>query len=479
MNLKTASNHIRRELHPAWVVTRREVRDQFRDWRVIIPIVVLTAFFPYLMNFTVSQILDFVAQYGGEIIGERMIPFLLMIVGFFPISVSLVISLDTFVGEKERGSIEPLLDTPLKNWQLYLGKLLSSTVPPLLGSYLGMGVYLAGLALRGITLPEPAVILIIFTLTTVQALMMVSGAVVVSVQATSVRAANLLASFIIIPSALLIQVESVLMFWGRSVQILWWFVLGLVILSFLLIRAGLSHFQREKLLGREIDVLNFKWILRTFWQALTGKARNPSEWFRISVRPALREMRTAVWCVSALGMVALIVGWNLVKKLDFAIPIDSVQGLNQNLQSMLDLAFFSGASIVMIWLQNLRAVLLTGVLGFLTFGVAGTLPLFATMTLVGYLVHLLNLGGIPMLYLLMMLLPHGLFEIPGLVIGTGAIVHAAAKIITPSNEQTIGEVWLQALAFWLKIILGVCLPLLLIAAVVEAWITPRLLLWLF
>ena len=101
-------------LHPAWVIARREIRDQLRDWRVIFPVLGLTVFFPFLMNFTAQQILDFVRDYGASVIGERMVPFLLMIVGFFPISVSLVIALETFVGEKERGSIEPLLNTPLE-----------------------------------------------------------------------------------------------------------------------------------------------------------------------------------------------------------------------------------------------------------------------------------------------------------------------------------------------------------------------------
>ena len=88
--------------------------------------------------------------------------------------------------------------------------------------------------------------------------MMVSGAVVVSSQATSVRAANLLASFIIIPSAFLIQGEAVMMFWGTN-STLWWAVVGLVVLSILLVRVGLAHFRREELLGREIDVLNIRW----------------------------------------------------------------------------------------------------------------------------------------------------------------------------------------------------------------------------
>ena len=148
-------------LKPAWYIVRREVRDQFRDWRIIFPVLGLTIFFPFLMNFTAQQILNFVRQYEANIIGERLIPFLLMIVGFFPISVSLVIALETFVGEKERMSIEPLLNTPLKDWQLYLGKLLSATIPPLLSSFLGMGVYISGLAYQHIPLPEPGIMLLI------------------------------------------------------------------------------------------------------------------------------------------------------------------------------------------------------------------------------------------------------------------------------------------------------------------------------
>lgn len=49
-----------------------------------------------------------------------------MVVGFFPASFSLVIALETFVGEKERKSLEPLLAAPLTNTQLYLGKMLAA-----------------------------------------------------------------------------------------------------------------------------------------------------------------------------------------------------------------------------------------------------------------------------------------------------------------------------------------------------------------
>jgi len=76
---------------PVFVIARREIRDQFRDWRIIIPILTLTLLFPGIMNFTAEQAVQFVEKYGANLIGERLIPFLLMVVGFFPISISLVI----------------------------------------------------------------------------------------------------------------------------------------------------------------------------------------------------------------------------------------------------------------------------------------------------------------------------------------------------------------------------------------------------
>ena len=80
-----------KHLRPALIITRREIRDQFRDWRIIVPILILTLIFPAIMNFTARRAVVFVEQYGASIIGERLIPFLLMVVGFFPISISLVI----------------------------------------------------------------------------------------------------------------------------------------------------------------------------------------------------------------------------------------------------------------------------------------------------------------------------------------------------------------------------------------------------
>src|SRR5205085_6178543 len=148
-------NEARRSIGGAMLITRREVRDQFRDWRIIAPVVILTLFFPLLMNFTAGQAVGFVQRYGAPVIGQRLIPFLLMIVGFFPISVSLVIALESFVGEKERHSLEPLLSSPLSDTQLYVGKTIAAMLPPLMASYLGITVYLTALAITIGWYPNP------------------------------------------------------------------------------------------------------------------------------------------------------------------------------------------------------------------------------------------------------------------------------------------------------------------------------------
>lgn len=464
-------------LHPVWIIAKREVRDQFRDWRIIFPIVGLTVLFPFLMNFTAQQILGFARGYGADIVGERLVPFLMMIVGFFPLSASLVIALDTFVGEKERGSIEPLLNTPLKDWQLYTGKLLAAIVPSLAGSFLGMGVYLAGLAIQRVPLPEPELTVLIIVLTVVQAVVMVSGAVVVSSQATSVRAANLLSSFIIIPVALLVQGESILMFWGTYAT-LWWAVAGLLLLAVLLVRVGLAHFRREELLGREIDVLNIRWGWRTFRQQFNGGARNLREWYFKSVPAAVKKMDKAVLFMTLFALVSVWIGMQQIHQFPLAIPTEN---LIDNLSQVTNLLpALSAEPVLMIWLQNLRVQVIGLFLGVFSFGVLGFIPVLAGMGISGYLVALLSQSGIPAVTSIAVLfLPHSIFEIPGLILSAAAVFQFGVLLATYNPEKTIGEVWITALADWAKIMVGLVLPLLLIGAAVEAWVTPQIALLLF
>ena len=471
-------NKLQRELHPALTITRREIRDQFRDWRIIAPIVVLTIFFPGLMNFTARQAVHFVAKYGANIVGDRLIPFLLMVVGFFPISISLVIALESFVGEKERRSIEPLLSTPLKDWQLYLGKLLASMAPPLMASYLGTLVYLVGVY-RQVGWKPPLVLLVqILTLVVVQATVMVSGAVVVSTQTTSTRAANLLASFIIIPMALLIQAESVVMFWAQY-NALWWLILGQLLLAGVLIRMGIAYFNREELLGRELDTIDLPGSARTFWHYFRGEARTPGEWMTREVPRTLHKLRIPLGLTALTLAGALLVGAGQAPR--FPIPPEKLQVENLregNIQGLEVIPLFSAGGILVVWSHNLRSIILATLGGIFSFAVVGMLILMLPLMIIGYFLANLAVAGYSPLHIFAyFVLPHGIFEIPAIILAGAAILQLGATLMTPSQGRTLGAAWLNALADWARIMLALVLPLLLAAATMEVFITPQAIAW--
>lgn len=463
------------ELRPALIVTRREIRDQFRDWRIIIPILLLTVIFPALMNFTARQAVNFVQRYGASTIGDRLIPFLLMVVGFFPISVSLVIALESFVGEKERHSIEPLLSSPLSDWQLYLGKLLAATVPPLIASYLGIAVYLLGVYRQIGWTPERTLLVQILALTAVQAIVMVSGAVVVSSQTTSVRAANLLASFIIIPMTFLIQGESVVMFWAKY-DVLWWAILGQIVIAALLVRTGVAQFNREELLGRELDVVNLRWGWRTFWKAFAGQAHSPIDWYRHEITKTLKRLDLPLLLIAVVLGVGILLGASQAKK--FVLPPEAlnIENLSQGfVQGLEAVRFFTVENVSIVWLHNLRVLILATILGIFSFGVLGVLVLMAPMMIIGYFAGSVAAAGIsPWLFLVAFVLPHGVLEIPAIVLAGAAILRLGGTLAAPGKGKTIGESWLHALADWTRVLIGLSLPLLLAAAVLEVFVTPQL-----
>lgn len=473
----------RRDFQMALIVMRREVRDSFRDWRIIIPIILLTLFFPLLMNFTAGRLLSFVSDYGADILGTRLIPFLLLVVGFFPTSFSLVIALETFVGEKERKSLEPLLATPLTNSQLYLGKMLASVIPPLFASYLGIGVYLVGLALTVEWTPPFQLFIQTILITTIQGIVMVAGAVIVSSQTTSARAANLLASFIIVPMALLIQFEAVVMFWGNYAG-LWWIILGLVVAAVLLIRMGLHVFNREELLGRDIDQIRLGWMWRKFWDRFSGRDAagrypRPRAWYRqtLALLPGLRKPLF----VTLLGLAgAAVFGTLLAQRYTFPPHIQQAMASVDQLESLSSLRGLLAGLPVIIFLHNLRVIALAILVGAFTFGVVGFLVFMLPWGFISFIAAQLSMAGAdPGTFLLATIAPHATLELPALLLVTAAVLRWQTAVIAPAPDQTVSESWLEAAADTVRLLLGVILPLLLLAAFVEAYVTPAVVLHIY
>jgi stage II sporulation protein M len=115
--------------------------------------------------------------------------------------------------------------------------------------------------------------------------------------------------------------------------------------------------------------------------------------------------------------------------------------------------------------------------GSVSFGVLGILLYMVNIGVIGGLFALFQLLGMnPWPMFLAGVAPHGIFEIPALIIGSAAVLYMGAAIVTPQTGKSMGEVILEFLADGTKIFLGVVVPLLAIAAVIEAYITPGLLL---
>jgi uncharacterized membrane protein SpoIIM required for sporulation/ABC-type transport system involved in multi-copper enzyme maturation permease subunit len=485
----------RSSIRTALIITRRELRDSLRDWRIIIPVLILTLIFPFLMDFTATVARNFVLRYGGAnaIIAERLNPFLLLIVGFFPISFSLVIALETFVGEKERNSLEPLLSMPVSDGELYLGKMLAALLLPLFASYLGITIYLSGLYATLNWLPKFSLFSQVVLLTTVEALVMVSAAVVVSSQTTSVRAANLLASFIIIPMALLIQVESVLLFWGQY-GVIWWLVIGLLVVDILLVRMGVRTFNREEILSKEMDELK----LKTIWRDFTGYFLRPPDLATrrndtVSARFNLLRIYThdiptlikTEW-LSLAVVLAVLVGAGILGgyyAIRYPLPAGIVQldslptDTFENLPSVGFLPRFSTAGI---FFNNVRAIALATILGIFSFGALALILLMIPLALVGFFaVEVSLLGYNPWLFVAAFLLPHGIVEMPAAIIGTAFALRIGAALVSPPKGLDVGQGFLLVLANFCKIFLFLVVPLLLGAAFIEANLTPQIVLALY
>ncbi len=469
---------------PIWLVAKRELKDQLRDWRVLMPMLILTLCFPFLMNEFAKQTVDFLNQFEANLILDRLVPFSILIIGFFPITVSLVVALESFVGEKERGTIEPLLSAPFDDWQLYFGKLLVGVITPLVASYSSIILYLIMVSRQNLTMPSASVLTQLFLLTTAHAFLMVSAAIVISVQSTSVKAANLLASFIVIPVAILMQGEAVMLFWGNE-RVLWLGIAGVTIIALLLIRVGIAHFQREYLLGREIDTINLRWIIKTFAKNFIGGATSIFEWYSKTLRASLTRILPAVLFIVFIAGISVWASYAWIKEnvgqaIASATP-EEIAELEKSIGEIGELPDLSDIqkhlSAPFLFLNNTRAVALIFFAGMVSFSVLGIMLYMVNIALIGGLYALIEALGInPFPIFLAGVAPHGVFEIPALMIGSAVVLYFGAALVTPQVGKSMGEVILELLADWMKIFIGLIVPLLAIAAVIEAHITPGLLL---
>jgi uncharacterized membrane protein SpoIIM required for sporulation len=139
------------------------------------------------------------------------------------------------------------------------------------------------------------------------------------------------------------------------------------------------------------------------------------------------------------------------------------------------LRYISASGIGLIWFHNLRAIILATLLGLFSFGVLAVIVMAFPLILVGYFMANAAFAGIPpLLFFTGLVLPHGILEIPAILLAGAATLKLGATLAAPAQGKTIGEALLQSAADWARIMLGLVIPLLMGAAFLEVMLTPKI-----
>jgi len=475
---------------PIRTITQREVSDTLTDWRILIPM--------FILSFVLPEVLISGANFAVRFVGDpntisRLVPFVMLLVGFIPASFSLITALETFVGERERNSLEALLSMPISDNQLYLGKLVSSLLPPLLSSYTAMLVFALSLRFgypdlyfQGLTFEY---LVLGFVLITFKALVMVASAVIISSHTTSVRAANLLASFVLLPTASVVQLEAILIIsrGPNSRTVLWLIGLLLCVMAVALIRTGMGAFNREEILSREHEQLNLRHVGRT-WRTFfreyrqagvapdqySGAAFAFGRFYRRELPALLRDYRLPL-LVALIAVGCGLLGGGYVGS-NYKVRL--LDNYLANVGSAPAPGLGLGLSIAA---NNIRVALFSNVFSLFVFGAFAFLVPAVAFAQIGFVASALTERGgswlamganSPLQFLLAYVLPHGIIELPVAILSAAMGIRVGVALMSPPKGFTVGQNILWSLAQFAKIWLFVLIPLFLISGLIEGLITP-------
>ena len=436
------------ERRKAALVAVRDLRDAVSELRLIVAMVGLTLAIPIG---SASGVRALAAFGGGTAVVNRLSLVGAFFVVFIPASFSLVLALESFVGERERTTLEVLLSTPLREAEIYAGKVAAVLIVSLTLCYGGLLVYCL-VAFPGLGYFPLAILLALALSTICQVAAMVAGAVIISLNARTMRAANVMASFIILPMSVVLQVEAALILVGRA-EYLWGFALLMAVLAVVLLRMGFNGFSREALLARDAGLRHpFR---RAMAAVAASFARRPGFLRLVWMRRFPMLLAAAGFPVGALaGYLAGSTG---------AIPSVIVAPV---LTSLVRSAG-DGTPVVdvaTIFSHNVLAFLLVAALAVTTAGLSGFLLTFAPGFLLGFAAALSSwsvaLTGI---------VPNGFVEIPAAIIAGGLAIQVGAAAIHMDPRGGWGERVLGALADYVRALRWL-VPALAVAAVLEVFL---------
>lgn len=171
-----------------------------------------------------------------------------------PVAGSMSVAAYSVIGEKQARTLEPLLATPIRTFELLAAKVLGSLIPALALTLGCFAVYLAATIVIGgpgayralLTGRSLAIVFVVGPLAALAALQM---AVCVSSRVNDARSAQQIGALIILPIAglLVAQVTGSVILSGTIVLFI---ALGLVLINACLMALGIALFDRESILTR-------------------------------------------------------------------------------------------------------------------------------------------------------------------------------------------------------------------------------------
>jgi ABC-2 type transport system permease protein len=168
-----------------------------------------------------------------------------------PVMISVSVATFSIVDEKLSGSLEALLATPVKTWELLLGKALAGAIPSLVVTWICSGVFLLAMTAMGwgylldmVMTPVWFISLFLFTpaITILSFLLGVIG----SSKAKDAKGAQNLVALVIVPVLILIAIQITGIIWFTTWSSLA-LAMGIFIVDLIVLRIAVRLFQRESI----------------------------------------------------------------------------------------------------------------------------------------------------------------------------------------------------------------------------------------
>jgi ABC-2 type transport system permease protein len=190
-------------------------------------------------------------QLGQAIMGRQFGTLLLML----PLLLPGILAAYSIVGEKTRRTLEPLLATPVRTWELLLAKCLTALAPAIALTWLAGAVFAAGVHAAALTpavaqlIVSPAWALLLLLCAPLLGMIVVAAAVLISARVSDPRTAQNLTGVVVVPIMLLFagQLFGVVVV---SVAFVAALAATLALLAALALALAARMFQREAILTR-------------------------------------------------------------------------------------------------------------------------------------------------------------------------------------------------------------------------------------